>query len=284
MSEYWKSTASYWCKHCNIYVRDTKLARSNHEATAKHQGAVKRALNTLHKDHERGERESERAKREIERLNGVVSGRKDGEQSLEGTPTERTQAVKKQAGQADRQRQLEQLAELGVSIPETFRGGLAMAGEWTITSTRVIDDPVDGSSGTKTKSTGVRKRETEPTEEEREEENAIKGLFKKQKRWGRDSKALPTEEDADLDALLGGSLAKPVKKEEEIHSCNLVKPDVDETARPDAKAVDGRDESVKQELGIDSVRKDLPVSSSADDSAPPAPVFFKKRKHKAAQR
>ena len=51
MSEYWKSTPKYWCKHCGIYVRDTKLERTNHEATGKHQGALKRFLRDLHRGH-----------------------------------------------------------------------------------------------------------------------------------------------------------------------------------------------------------------------------------------
>ena len=56
---------------------------------------------------------------------------------------------------------------MGVNIPDNFRGGLAMAGEWTVTSTRVVQDPEE-SAGPDKKATGVRKREAEETEEGRE--------------------------------------------------------------------------------------------------------------------
>ena len=62
MSEYWKSTPKYWCKHCSVYVRDTKLERTNHEATGRHQGAIKRSLRDLHRNAEQQERETEPGK------------------------------------------------------------------------------------------------------------------------------------------------------------------------------------------------------------------------------
>ncbi len=90
MSEYWKSTVStslfhvkfvlilrqpkYWCKHCKTYVRDTKLERTNHDATPKHQGNLKRFLKDLHRGHEKDEKDKERAKAEVARLNGLPVG------------------------------------------------------------------------------------------------------------------------------------------------------------------------------------------------------------------
>src|SRR5207237_1004994 len=139
---YWKSTNKYWCKHCSVFVRDTKLERANHEATAKHQGAVKRALRDLHRSADQKEREKERAKREVDRLNGVVSGSSSASRTGATKPSGgayATAAAAPQASQADRQKQLEQLAELGVNIPTELRSGMALAGEWTVTSTRVIE-------------------------------------------------------------------------------------------------------------------------------------------------
>ncbi|EFQ31431.1 U1 zinc finger [Colletotrichum graminicola] len=217
MSEYWKSTPKYWCKHCSIYVRDTKLERQNHEATGKHQGALKRFLRDLHRGHEQEEREKERAKREVERLKGIAPG--SSASSFAGPPSYSrsgsgaASSAASSSTEAQRKQQMEQLAAMGVSIPTAFRGDMAMAGEWTVTATKVIDDddalrekPVEA------KAVGVRKREQ--TEEEREEEEAVRGLFKKPRRWGG-TKTMP-EDDADLDALLGSStLLRPVKKEEE---------------------------------------------------------------------
>ena len=109
MSEYWKSTPKYWCKHCSTFVRDTKLERANHDATAKHQNAVNRALRDLHRNHEREERDKERAKREVDRLNGVVSGAGSGSQaSGSGRQDGGGGDVSRTASEADRKRQMQQ--------------------------------------------------------------------------------------------------------------------------------------------------------------------------------
>ena len=204
MSEYWKSTNRYWCKHCSTFVRDTKLERANHEATGKHQGAVKRALRDLHRNADQKERDKDRAKREVDRLNGVVSGTSTGTSGASRFGTKPGSgghsAPAQEASQAERQKQLEQLADLGVNIPTELRGDMAMAGEWTVTATKVVnpnktaeDNDTAAADG---RATGV-KRERERTEEEKEQEDAIKGLFKKRK-WGVDSKTMPADEDAEL--------------------------------------------------------------------------------------
>ena len=72
MAEYWKSTPSYWCKFCSIYVRETPIERKNHEASAKHQNNIQRSLRDLHKNKEREDRDKQRAKDEVARLNGVL--------------------------------------------------------------------------------------------------------------------------------------------------------------------------------------------------------------------
>ncbi|KAM7199989.1 hypothetical protein V8F33_004163 [Rhypophila sp. PSN 637] len=234
MSEYWKSTPKYWCKHCAVFVRDTKLERANHEATGKHQGAIKRALRDLHRGAEREEREKDRAKREVERLNGVVSGAggalSAGSSSAPGigsrfggAKTQTTTQTQTKVTEEERQRQLEQLAELGVAIPDELRGNMAMAGEWTVTSTRVIEDRDEENESDK-RAVGV-KRKQEMTEEQRETEEALNGLFKakKPRRWGVDSKVAGVEEDKELEMLLSGGIGPlrtkvedGVKKEEDV--------------------------------------------------------------------
>jgi hypothetical protein len=68
MAEYWKSTASvahgmyglrltkfqpkYWCKYCEIFVKDTKFEKQQHEATGRHQGNIRRSLKGLHREQE----------------------------------------------------------------------------------------------------------------------------------------------------------------------------------------------------------------------------------------
>lgn len=214
MSEYWKSTPKYWCKHCACYVRDTKLERQNHESTAKHQGALKRFLRDLHRGHEREEREKERARQEVARLNGVVAG-SSSSSSASSSSRPAPHAPPSAPSEASLKKQREQLAELGVEIPSDFRPEMAIPGQWTVTNTRVIETKTEEEEAkVESKANGVRKREA--TEDEKEEEEAVRGLFKKPRRWGRDSKAMPQEEDKELDALLSGSTFTPRTKEEEV--------------------------------------------------------------------
>ena len=216
MSEYWKSTPKYWCKYCSTYVRDTKLERTNHEATAKHQSALKRFLRDLHRGHENEQREKDRAKREIDRLNGITTSKPSTSASSSST----TATV---ATAAQRQQQWEQLAEMGINVPTELRRDMALAGEWSVTSTRIIDDPNpdddDNEGDSKPTNvdavaTGVHKRPKEESDDEKNEVEGVHNLFKKPRRWGRDTRDV-AENDAELDALLGAPLTKAPKKEEE---------------------------------------------------------------------
>ncbi|KAK2591753.1 hypothetical protein QQS21_010543 [Conoideocrella luteorostrata] len=265
MTEYWKASPNYWCKHCATYVRDTKLERQNHEATAKHQNAIKRSLRDLHRNHEREEREKERARREIDRLNGVVAGSSNDRAGSAGRSSQGTSvesALKKQR---------EQLVELGVSIPSDFRPEMAMPGEWTVTSSRVIED---GDKRDKL-ATGVRKRDE--MEEDKEEQDAVRGLFKKPRKWGRDTKNLHGGEDEELDTLLSGTVKLKREAGEED----------EETVKAEVKAEEG---AVKEELDCstrrpdDTIQKEEPdVKLEAEengDSSGVATVVFKKRKPK----
>jgi len=281
MSEYWKSTPKYWCKHCQIYVRDTKLERTNHESTAKHQGALKRFLRDLHRGHEREERDKERAKQEIARLNGVVSGSSSSSAAGPSRPAPRTQQQPSAPTEASLKKQREQLAEMGVAMPSDFRPEMAMPGEWTVTSTRVIEKTEeDGEVKVEKRANGVRKREA--TEEEKEEENAMQSLFKKPRRWGRDSKAMP-QEDNELDALLSGSTFAPravkeeaVKEEEDVKKEDEgdIKKEDDDTTTP---IKEEETTTVKTEApDVEALIKPEPEEAESGVQT----VVFKKRKPK----
>ncbi|KAL7953849.1 hypothetical protein V8C34DRAFT_40463 [Trichoderma compactum] len=274
MSEYWKSTPKYWCKHCSCYVRDTKIEKANHEATAKHQGALKRSLRDLHRNHEREEREKERARQEIARLNGVVGG-----PSSSGPG-----ASAKASGPSESQlkSQREQLAALGVAIPTDFRPEMAIPGEWTVTKTTVIEEKSEADAETKTeaKATGVRKREE--TEEQKEEEEAMRGLFKKPRRWGHDSKTMPDDEDEDLDALL--STTMPLKTEA-TENKSAVKREEDAQDGESSEARIPKEENVSIKTDPDtsepSIKREPVVKAEeAEQSSGITPVVFKKRKPK----
>ncbi|KAF7549227.1 hypothetical protein G7Z17_g6509 [Cylindrodendrum hubeiense] len=285
MSEYWKSTPKYWCKHCATFVRDTKLERQNHEATGKHQGALKRFLRDLHRGHEREERDKERARREIVRLNGVVSEDSSsgsaGPSAPSAPPAGGFQTSRPSApSESQLKRQREQLAEMGVSMPTDFEPEVAQPGQWTVTKTRVIDTTnKDGvNKASESTANGVRKREI--TEDEKEEEDAVQALFKRPRRWGRDSKAMPQDEDTELDALLSGSTFQPtpVDKHEDVK---------EEDTSDDKTKIKVEDGGANEEAPDTTAAKaeapsqDPPIKPEADAGEPGiAPVVFKKRKPK----
>lgn len=274
MTEYWKASPNYWCKHCAVFVRDTKLERQNHEATAKHQNAIKRSLRDLHRNHEREERDKERARREIDRLNGVVTTSSTGPLRLG-----RASAPGSSFKESSLKKQREQLAEMGVAVPEDFRGEMAIPGDWTVTSTRVIQSAGDGGANDEKKAdkvaTGVRKRDEK--EEDKEEEEAVKGLFKKPRRWGRDSRKMPEGEDEELDALLSGTVK--LKKAEE----GDVKSEHQDEVKAEEDAVKMEPETRASVLGgeVKEEESEARVKEEGDGDAGITPVVFKKRKPKS---
>ncbi|KAE8453673.1 hypothetical protein EG329_009184 [Mollisiaceae sp. DMI_Dod_QoI] len=221
MSEYWKSTPKYWCKHCKTYVRDTKLERTNHDATPKHQGNLKRFLKDLHRGHEKDEKDKERAKAEIARLNGLPVGGGSASSSSSGLGRGPTPSIPKpQATAADRKRQLAQLAEMGVSIPDEFRPDMALASEWEVVSERIIEDgDGDGEKKPDAIALGVRKRQVEEEEEE--------AFEAKKKRWGSAYRTHPVDEDeGDLDALLSNVTRKGKEPAIKSEACTEFKQEV----------------------------------------------------------
>jgi U1 zinc finger len=166
MSEYWKSTPKYWCKFCKAYVRDTKLEKTQHEATGRHQGAIQKSLRDLQKTKERDERDAQRAKDEVARLNGVVGPNKPLALSASSAKKPPPPAPKKQATVEERKRQMEQLAAMGVAIPEEYRRDVAMAGDWQFVSRTVIEPRTDANDSV---ASGERKRKERDELEDEEE-------------------------------------------------------------------------------------------------------------------
>jgi hypothetical protein len=177
---------------------------------------------------------------------------------------------------------------MGVEMPDTFRPEMAMPGQWTVTNTRVIEDRTEEDI-TKAKATGVRKREI--TEEDKEEEEAVQKLFKKTKRWGRDSKAVTGGGDEDLDALLSGNLTTakqeddslPQVKAEDGANGDVKKEESPVKAEPDDTPSGIKNEPEEAGHGIDTeVKKEESATetSAAKDDAATGSVVFKKRKPK----
>lgn len=299
MAEYWKSTPNYWCKFCSIYVRDTAIERKNHEASGKHLGNIQRSLRTLHKDKEKEEREKQRAKDEVARLNGLVSGTGAKKGPIEGkgilglkdvTPTTKSKTVgggPTMSAEQQRRVHAEQLAAMGVQLPEQLRKEVMGVGGWETVSQQVVEDDGGGLS-----LADIVKKERDDEEERKVDVKASRGVRKRSRGqeddvrdeeaipkaravWGNTRKAYPgkgeEEGEGDLDALLSG-----VKRNSSVPA-------------PKQGDADGERGLSKVESG-----EEKPLSMIPDIDAPPAavkqedeggsgvvaPVVFKKRKVK----
>ena len=291
----------YWCKHCKTFVRDTKLEKTNHEATPKHQGNLKRFLRDLHKGHERDERDKQRAKDEVDRLNGVVSA---SGSKREGAPWERRSAIpppsmggNQQATPADRKRQLAQLAEMGVAIPEDFRREMAMAGDWQTTSERLIyendiaikeeveDAKPEGLN------VGVRKRKFDGREEEEEAGETVV-----RRGWGSTIRAYPGQggDEEDLSILLK-STKRATRDGEGLQNLGPRRPSQPEQAEGSVAIKESQpglgSPAIKKEEPVDSgglpdtissetAVVEGPTSLKQEWDLPDSGVVFKKRKTK----
>lgn len=273
MSEYWKSTPKYWCKFCSTYVRDTALEKKSHEATPKHQNNIQRSLRDIHKKTEREDREKQRAKDEVARLNGLVSGKQQANTSVasasqSSAPKLKSTAPTGPASVADRKRQMEQLAAMGVAIPEEYRRDMSIQGEWaTVSETPVYSRPVKSTSDDEdededTKAFGVRKRKLNDEEEQ--------DLKLAPKAWGSRLKSYPgasVNAEEDLDALLSGATTK---KEVKSESSDLLKKEGDLETTDTIASVPDIAEAASAESGVKAEPK----------QEQDAPVVFKKRKSK----
>ncbi|OQE24566.1 hypothetical protein PENSTE_c007G06223 [Penicillium steckii] len=217
MAEYWKSAPRHWCKQCKIFIRDTPFEKTQHEASPKHQGSLKRFLRDIHKNNEIQQRDSQRAKSEVERLRQAVGGgsstSKDASAASTPTAAPAPKSSEKSSSLEDRKKQMAQLAEMGVAIPQEYRADMSLAGEWqTLSETKVATDDLEGT----TKSVGVRKRKHEGDEDEEGvgNEDDAPGETTSQG-WGSKLRTYPgqqDEEDDDLDALLSSSKEFKKKK------------------------------------------------------------------------
>lgn len=287
MSEYWKSTPKYWCKHCKTFVRDTKFEKQHHEATGRHQGNLQRFLRGLHRGHEREERDKQRAKDEVDRLNGLTTGpRPVDSQSLERKPAiSRSRDGNRGNDPADRKRQLAQLAEMGVAVPEDFRREMAMAGDWqTVSVTSGVEQSSfkdEGAQDEKKQASmavGVRKRKADLDEDEVEHGGSGKLMHRS---WASAKRSYPGADngiDDDLDVLLNST---------KVHVSPL------EHSEAPSGADDGAHESEKDQIIVDDSKahesnldepkteknEKFPLSDVEDKTAAPG-FFFKKRKAK----
>ncbi|KAL4779730.1 hypothetical protein BJX76DRAFT_339939 [Aspergillus varians] len=274
MAEYWKSAPKVWCKQCKIYIRDTAFEKTQHEATGKHQGNLKRFLRDIHRDNERQQRDSQRAKSEVERLRQSVAG---GATSGDNPPwkmgsaaasTTAAPSSQRPVSAEERKKQMAQLAEMGIAIPEVYRGEMALAGDWQTVSEKVISSG-EGEEGGKEKeptTLGVRKRKHDREMDEEEEEAKREAERFVSKGWGSRTRRYPGAKDEenleDLDALLAST--KEVKKTTDSGTGE----DTTAEANPQKEDQPGETAPVKEEE---------PLAASEG-------VVFKKRRPKAMKK
>ena len=175
----------------------------------------------------------------------------------------------------DRKKQMAQLAEMGVEIPNEFRADMALAGDWKVVSERVIEDE-ETKQLKKDASTfgavGVRKRkhgeQGDGSGEEEEEDGNPGPAHLSSKTWGSVMKEYPDRPgNEDLDALLEST--REIKAKPSTTTAN-VKAEEGETAR---------ESQLKREENED------PSTAAKNPPKEAAPeVVFKKRKPKAMRK
>ncbi|KAL4965041.1 putative formin binding protein [Aspergillus stella-maris] len=271
MAEYWKSAPKFWCKQCKIYIRDTAFEKTQHEATAKHQSNLKRFLRDIHRENERSQRDSQRAKDEVERLRSSVAGGEGGNKdATSGSLWKKSAAAApapappRPVSVEERKKQMAQLAEMGVAIPDAYRGDFALAGGWETVSEKVVRPEGEEE---KQATLGVRKRKADADLDEEEEEAKKEAEKFVSQGWGSRTKRYPgvkDDGDEDLDALFAAT--KEVKKKESGTA-------EDESAAP---GEDVKTEDVKKEDALDAEAPAKEAESSG--------VVFKKRRPKAMKK
>ena len=191
-------------------------------------------------------------------------------------------AVQKEATAEDRKKQLAQLADMGVALPDEFRGDLAMSGEWqTVSQTPIWTTKKEDEDEMKEPaSVGVRKRKLADkgdVEDEAEETDRRRG-------WGSTIKTYPgSKQDGDeLDALLNGDeshVRTGVAKDRIDSDQRLEGTDGAQTTATDATDASTTESTlqVKQEYPDDPPKQ---LQTGEPELAGGERVIFKKRKAK----
>ncbi|KAJ5972160.1 uncharacterized protein N7479_002078 [Penicillium vulpinum] len=285
MAEFWKSAPRYWCKQCKIFIRDTPFEKTQHEASPKHQGSLKRFLRQIHNDNEQKQRDSQRAKTEVERLRQAVGGGSSTDKdSAKGNAPPAPKPTERPASLEDRKKQMAQLVAMGVAVPQEFRADMALAGDWETTSeTRIeVKQGLEGP----TKSVGIRKRKIEGEEEE--DEHAPEPVINKG--WGSRMRQYPgAQEDEGLDDLFASTKAikrtKTFTPKVELDEQQTATEQPTSTTKteddPSKPVVQTTNESIEvktEEPAQSSVEPVFEEKPQSEDTAPG--VIFKKRKPK----
>ena len=242
----------------------------------------------------------QRAKDEVARLNGVVSGSPSTAASDGGPPWRKkpvattANSTPRQATAADRKQQLKQLAEMGVAIPDEFRKEMAMAGDWETLSQRVIYNDIKQEEDSKDfkseRSTiAARKRRHETLEEDEEAEERVN-----RKAWGSNTRAYPDaggNGEEDLDSLLQNTMVikrdAPLTDDSKSRNGRAIKqpaeaeqPQTEGTMRPEIPLIKKEDSDPGGCVlsSVPSPNEPREATGKTEDEPTEPGVVFKKRK------
>lgn len=190
-----------------------------------------------------------------------------------------------------------QLAEMGVAIPDEYRGDLAMAGDWQTTSVKVIPPKDEENDKAGASSTGVRKKrklEGDGEEEEEEEERGADPGQSVSKSWGQLTREYPggPQEDEDLDALLASTKSVKKAKPSTTEEGGPVERDIKQEASdeiPKEEGDEGDSAVAPESEQAPRVKEEGPTDAAApgvksEPEEPASGVVFKKRKPKAMRK
>lgn len=160
-----------------MFVKDTPLSRKDHEASPKHQHALQRFLRELHRNKEKEAVAAENTKREAERLNNLDNpGYVPKPLARRAADLVEKKPAKTSSFRSEEQKKkhLDELAALGVAMPESYRKEHAMAGDWE--TVRVIERPATPEDPEDEESKRAKRRKIGDVEDEDEEETETKNF------------------------------------------------------------------------------------------------------------
>lgn len=181
----------------------------------------------------------------------------------------------------DRKKQIAQLAEMGVVVPEEYRKEMAMTGEWQTVSRRIVktqqgEDNEEEENEEDNKyvglNIGVRKRKVDDDELQHESKE------KRRPRWGTEVKSFAGNgEDDDLEALLGSTSSIKPKPEEQTELVLAEGAEREVKKGPEIK----QEEILGEMLSTNSLsNKTTSEASVKEEESEDVSSMFKKRKSK----
>lgn len=186
-----------------------------------------------------------------------------------------------------------QLAEMGVAIPDEYRGDMALAGEWQTLSETKIEE-IEGAA----KSIGVRKRKHDGDEEDEDDESGNPSERLVSQGWGSRMRVYPgaqnDDDDEGLDALLASTrdlkkakVPLPDANLELSKSVEEPKPELASSVKKEEDAAESKDQETGSTTHVKteepSVLSITPTEEKPSVEDAPGPVF-KKRKAKVMRK